>query len=483
MKDRVPPNSLEAEQAVIGSMLVDRRMVQAVLGVVQPTDFYAFVHEELYGAIRTLYERNEPIDKIMLADYLRAKPSRRRTSSAANETQLDDVGGLAYITSLMDAVPTAASAEYYAELVAEKAALRELISFGSVVAKLGFEGEEDVEATLSEARRLFDRATDRTTKRGGGQTVFDGMAENLELLRNVSRGAVSSRAQVTPYESLNEIIGPVMPGGMVLWAAPPKMGKSGIAIACAEWNSRYGISPLFSPEMMTPEVMQRYTAMHGRVSVRKQREGNLSEFDLARIEAARQRFANKPIPVFDRRSVRSIADIRRELRLLEKQGPIGSYFVDGVHRLDDVKPSRGERGVSIDQLFNRMYQALLDLNAEFDCTCHATVHINRTGAQKERPTVNDIRDGGNPEGLMHAIVMPFRPHPTGKPEEQLIGEMIAAAVRDGSSGVAKDFEFIGARSLWIDTKGHDGRPWFDPIRTAAEREPEREVFDYYGQAS
>src|SRR5579863_10401843 len=140
--DRIPPHNLEAEMALIGSALVDRDIMDKIGAIVRPSDFYAHVHETIYGALLDLYERGEPLDKITLAESLRTRDV------------LERVGGLSYLSSLMDTVQTAASATYYAKIVREKSVLRSLIHAGTEITQLGYEGEEDVPAALDRSEQL-----------------------------------------------------------------------------------------------------------------------------------------------------------------------------------------------------------------------------------------------------------------------------------------------------------------------------------------
>jgi len=140
--DRIPPNNLEAEMAVIGSVLVDREMMAAVGEIVRPGDFYAHVHETIFSVLIDLFERGEPLDKISVSEELR----RRNV--------LERVGGLSYIGALMDTVQTAGSARYYATIVHEKAVLRSLIHAGSEITQLGYEGEQDVLGALDRSEQL-----------------------------------------------------------------------------------------------------------------------------------------------------------------------------------------------------------------------------------------------------------------------------------------------------------------------------------------
>src|SRR5690348_3353318 len=140
--ERIPPNNLEAEMAVIGSVLVDREMLAAVGEIIRPTDFYAHVHETIFTVLLDLYERGEPLDKISVSEELR----RRGV--------LERVGGISYISALMDTVQTAGSARYYATIVHEKAVLRSLIHAGTEITQLGYEGEEDVAGALDRSEQL-----------------------------------------------------------------------------------------------------------------------------------------------------------------------------------------------------------------------------------------------------------------------------------------------------------------------------------------
>ena len=159
--DRIPPSNLEAEMALLGSVLVDKEMMAAVSEIVRPNDFYASLHETIYLALYALYESGKPLDKVALAEELRSRG------------MLDKVGGLAYLSSLMDTVPTAASAEYYAKIMREKASLRGLIHAGTRITQLGYESEDDVPAAIDEVQQIIAAISsrDQNGKTGELETV------------------------------------------------------------------------------------------------------------------------------------------------------------------------------------------------------------------------------------------------------------------------------------------------------------------------
>ncbi len=177
--DRIPPQNLEAEQAILGSLMVDRELVPIVSEIVQKSDFYAPHHATIYDALTALYERGEPIDKVSVSEEL----SRRKL--------LDEVGGVEFISQLLNAVPTSASAEYYARLVAEKAVLRSLITAGGRISVMGFEQPDDVEDTLDRCEQMIFEIGRRHT--GGFTLVRDLLKPAFEQIDKLyhQRGRVT----------------------------------------------------------------------------------------------------------------------------------------------------------------------------------------------------------------------------------------------------------------------------------------------------
>ena len=179
--DRIPPSNLEAEMALLGSVLVDKEMMAAVSEIVRPNDFYASLHETIYLALYALYESGKPLDKVALAEELRSRG------------MLDKVGGLAYLSSLMETVPTAASAEYYAKIVREKASLRGLIHAGTRITQLGYESEDDVPAALDESEQIVYEVGNRDS-RGAFSPCPRSCSTRFTSSRSATRSAATAPA-------------------------------------------------------------------------------------------------------------------------------------------------------------------------------------------------------------------------------------------------------------------------------------------------
>jgi len=455
--DRIPPASLEAEMAVLGSALIDRDALECVMDLLVPADFYALIHEIIFDAIVKLYHAERPVDKLLLAEQLRI------------DGHLEKIGGVPSLNALMDVVPTAASVAYYAGLVREKSMLRDLVRAGTAIAGFGYDGEDDVDDAVARAESAFTRAIDRGLQRAGGVSLGDAMWRNYQRLVERASGMSVSEEILTPWKGLNDLIGPMLPGEMVIWPAQPKTGKSALLFMLADYiAAHYGQVALVSLEMLETAVAMRYGALYGGVSARRQR-GNppLDEVQLRRVLAAADIQAARPIQLYDLQSVSRLSDLRRELRLLAKRGRIRALCIDGVNFLGDIDAERGDRSNKNDRL-DFVYRSLLKFAKEFGLVVHAVQHVNRA-SMGQPPQLKDIRDGGNPEGHAHAIVAPFRPTPDGTIEERKEGKFVVLGAREGESGVVEDLEYIGYRSMWVER----GRaPWFEAQPASTTDAPE-----------
>ena len=442
--DRIPPNNLEAEMAVLGSVLVDRASLDVVDGLVRADDFYALIHETIFAEMLALALAGKPIDKITLAARLR------------DRGHLELVGGLPYLNSLMDTVPTAASATHYATIVREKAQLRALIHAGSEIARSGFEGEHDVQQAISDATTVLRAATERGEATTGGTSLVVALRARYESLTNLAYGVAVDDSQKTLWAGVNALVGGFRPGELVVWPSAPKMGKSAALVMLADFvSAHYGAVAMFALEMGVDASAMRLLALHSSISARAQRAGELSDADLERIAAAQAAIADRPITFFDL-SYSRLADMRRELHVLAKTAPIAAVILDHVNFLTDVDGARGDRTTKHERL-DRVYRELLRIAKEFGCVVHAVQHVSREG-MRSRPTLADIRDGGNPEGHAHAVIFPYRPNPTGSLQERKEGEFIVAAVREGDAGIVP-MRFFGHRGMWLERD--ESCPWFE----------------------
>jgi replicative DNA helicase len=378
--DRIPPSNLEAEMALLGSILVDKEMMSTVAEIVQPSDFYASLHESIYLALFALYERGEPLDKVALAEELR------------NRGMLDKIGGLAYLNSLMDTVPTAASAEYYARIVREKSTLRGLIHAGTQVTQLGYESEDDVPAAIDRAEQVVYDVGNRSEHKAFATvpSLLLGVFQSLER-RHEQKG---DRTGVTSgYRDIDDYTAGWQPGNLIIIAARPAMGKTSIALNMAVAAAKDEKKPiaLFSLEMTKQELVERFLSSEARLDASKLRRGAIADRDWEKIGHAMGVLHELPIYLDDAGAV-TVTEIRSRLRRLKSAHGLSLVVVD---YLQLVRPSTLSRqGVNRNEELSEICRVLKATAKDLGVPIIALAQLNRaveTRADK-RPQLSDLRD-------------------------------------------------------------------------------------------
>lgn len=378
--DRIPPQNLEAEMALLGSILVDREMMATVAEIVDPADFYAAMHETIYTALLTLYERGEPLDKITLSEELKRRD------------QLEKIGGLAFLTSLMDTVPTAASAEYYANIVREKSALRGLIHAGTQITRIGYEGEQDVEGSIDNAEQIVYDVGKRqqhgkfTPVAQMLKPVFDNL-DKLFSQRGDRTGITSG------FRDIDDHTAGFQPGNLVILAARPGMGKTSLALTMAAEAARIDQKPVafFSLEMTNEELVQRLLASAARLDSQKLKRGNIHDHEWTTLSEAMSQLSTLPIYLDDSASV-TMTEIRsRARRLKASSNGLGIIFID---YLQLVRPGQLSKGANRNDEISEICRALKATAKDLEVPIVALAQLNRAveARQDKRPMLSDLRD-------------------------------------------------------------------------------------------
>jgi replicative DNA helicase len=454
--DRIPPSNVEAEAALIGSIMVDATMLDVAAEYVRGTDFHAPLHGLIFETMISIADARKPIDKISLAEELRRRG------------ELDKIGGMAYLSSLMDTVPTSASAEYYARLVREKAVARALIAAGSEITTLGYDAEGDLPVALASAERVLAAATER----GAAPTRLPEQGSMLRAIVTRLCEGEKQRTIAPPYRKLHALTGGFTGGELVAIVAAAKMGKSGFALCMAEYIAEtVGPFAFFATEMGAEATERRRIALRSGVSARKQRTGDLTSSDVDLVIAASDVLRENPLFVLGReyRAIRAFWRACRELR--NAQGPLAGICVDHVGFVEEARLFDKTRTET--QALDDVYRSLLDIAGDFDCPLFVVVHPNREGAieRPSRATLHKIRGGGALENHAHTILCPWRKDPINNPTE---AELIVVATRDGGDGPIP-FDYDGARAAWREVDhGHKMPLWFE--RGAAQALPMEQQF-------
>jgi replicative DNA helicase len=377
--ERIPPSNLEAEMAVLGSLLVDREMMSAVGEILAPSDFYAHVHETIFIALLQLYERGEPLDKITVAEELRSRGL------------LDKIGGLPYLTSLMDTVPTAASAEYYAQIVREKSALRGLIHAGTQITRIGFENEEDVEAALDQSEQIVYEVG-RRQKRGEFSPIYKLLKGTFEQIDRLYHSRGDRTGLTSGFRDIDEYTAGFQPGNFVIVAARPGMGKTSMALTMAAAAAKEEQKPIaiFSLEMTNEELVTRLLCAEARINSQNLRRGNVKDAEWEKISAGMSALSQLQLFIDDSGTV-SVTEIRSRCRRLQSADGLAAVFID---YLQLVRPSGTTRSQNRNDELSEICRMLKATAKDLQIPIIALAQLNRgvESRNDKRPMLADLRD-------------------------------------------------------------------------------------------
>ncbi len=423
--DRIPPQNLEAEMALIGSLLVDREIAGVVAEIVKPEDFYAHVHETIYQAIIDLYDRGEPLDKITVSEELQRR------------NMLERVGGLSYLSSLMDTVQTAASATYYAKIVREKATLRGLIHAGTEISRLGFDSEADVDGALDRCEQLVYEVGSHQL---GGEFVPIKalMKPAFEQIDKLFHQRGDRTGLTTGFSDVDQMTTGLHPGNLVIIAARPGFGKTSLALNMAVATAKEDQLPVafFSLEMTNDELLQRLICSEANLNSLNIRKGNIKNNEWSIIAEAMSRLNELPIYLDDQGSI-TVSEIRSRSRRLKSLHGLGIVFIDYLQLL---RPAPSNRSVNRNEELSEICRVLKATAKDLEVPIVALAQLNRSleARQDKRPMLSDLRDSGAIEQEADLVEFLYRdgyynPDAT----EADLTELILAKQRNGPTGLVK----------------------------------------------
>jgi replicative DNA helicase len=407
---RVPPHNLQAEESLLGAMLLSRDAIAAASEVgISGADFYKPAHGHIYDAILAIYQRGEPVDPVTVAESLR------------RADLLDAVGGTAVLVTLQSGTPATTSAARYARIVEEHALLRRLIMVASDIAEAAFDVPDDVVGTLDRAEAsIYEvaqrRVTDSMAKIGG---LLDANLDRLEML--YERGETITGLP-TGYIDLDDILAGLQPSNLVVVGARPAMGKTAFAMGIATHAGVEAHKPVlvFSLEMSQLEVSQRILCAEARVDSSRVRTGKLTQSDWQKISHAVGRITDAPIYIDDNANV-TVMDIRAKARRLRSQlGDLGCIIIDYI-QLMTGRSNAESRQVEVSEISRN----LKILARELECPVVALAQLNRSLEQRadKRPMLSDLRESG-------CLTAETRLLRADTNAEVTLGELVASDERD-----------------------------------------------------
>jgi replicative DNA helicase len=421
--ERVPPHNIEAEQAVLAAMLIDREAITRVLQVLDTDCFYRQAHRLIFEAIYNLFERGEPVDLITLRDAL--------------SNQLEDIGGYGYLVDLASSIPTTAHAEYYAKIVADKAILRQLIRTGSDIVHAAFAAEDDVEAVLDDAeRRILEIGQKRAS--GSMTPIKDVILDTFETIESRYADKNALLGAPSGFYDLDTMLSGFQPSDLLILAARPAMGKTSLALNFCRNVAVDANKPtlLFSLEMSKEQLVQRLLCAEAGIDSAALRSGYLRESDWSKLTQAIGVLSEAPIFIDDSSNL-SVADIRSKARrIMAENGDLGMIMVDYLQLMSS--PSKSSR--ADDNRATAMAaisRGLKQLARELRVPVIALSQLSRAVESRpnKRPMLSDLRESGSIEQDADIVIFIYRDeYYNPDTDKKSLAELIIAKHRNGPVG-------------------------------------------------
>jgi replicative DNA helicase len=428
----VPPQNLEAEESVLGAMMISPGAIAAVSEILDAGDFYRESHARIYKAALHLYGQNEPVDAITLTNELEQRG------------ELDAVGGRVRLHELARLVPATANARHYAEIVRENATLRGLIRAGGEIAQLGWEHEGEPTELVARAEQLVFELAER---RAQGELVLfkDTLVEAFERISHLYESGAEVTGLPTGFKELDRITAGLQPANLVILAARPSMGKSGFALEIASHVAVETGRPaaFFSLEMSRQEVAQRLICSRGRVDSNAVRTGRLTKDDWSRLTKACSELEGAPLFVDDTPGL-SLLELRARAQTLKRREPNLSLIVVDYLQL----MTTGTREESRLQEVSKISRDLKALAKDLDVPVVALSQLNRSPEQRhdKRPVLSDLRESGSIEQDADVVMFLYREEYYDRDQtdadKQGKAEVIIAKHRNGATD-SFEVNFIG----------------------------------------
>lgn len=421
MLDRIPPQNIEAEQAVLGAMLIEREAISKVAEFLRAEDCYREAHRLIYNAIIELFNKNDAVDMVTVIEFLR------------KGDKLESAGGISYITSLTNSVPTAANVLYHARIVEEKALLRQLINAATNIASSGYEGSEEVATILDTAEKTIMAVSSR--RMGGEFTpiksiIFDAFNKIEQLY--ASKGSITGLS--TGFKDLDKLTSGLQPSDLILIAARPSMGKTAFVLNIAQ---HIGIKEkkavaFFSLEMSKEQLVQRMLCAESTIDSQRLRIGELEANDWTKLVSGADRLSAAPIFIDDTAGI-TVMEMRSKARRLKIEHDLQLIIIDYLQLMQGS--SKGGKGSeNRQQEISEISRSLKGLAREIGVPVVALSQLSRSveSRQVKKPMLSDLRESGSLEQDADIVAFLYRDDYYNPDSEQKnITEVIIAKHRNG----------------------------------------------------
>lgn len=420
MNKELPPQNLDAEKSLLGALLLDKDIIVRVADVVRPEDFYDERNGQVYAAILELYEDRQPVDLVTVTEKLSGKG------------KLEGVGGAAKIAALTTSTPSAAHAAQYAEIIANKATLRRLVSASATIGELALASDIKLDDALDKAEQtLF--AVSRKHLKNSFTMVKDVLSETFERIDNLHENRGQLRGVPTGFSDLDNMLAGLQGSDLVIVAARPSMGKTSLAVNMALNAARDGHFSvgIFSLEMSKEQLIDRLLSTQSGIDAWKLRTGNLAPEDFERLSEAMGKLADAPIYIDDT-AFMTVMEIRTKARRLKTERGLDMLIVDHIQLMEGSRTYEGRV-----QEISEISRSLKALAKELNIPVIAVSQLSRAVEQRPKkiPQLSDLRESGSIEQDADVVLFVYREeYYEPDTERRNIADIFIAKHRNGPTG-------------------------------------------------
>lgn len=428
MIDRVPPQNIDAEQAVLGAMLIKKEAIAEVSQILRPEDFYRDAHKIVYEAMLTLFNKNEPADIVTVSDYLN------------NENLIEKVGGVTFITALANTVPTAANVTYHAKIVREKSDLRHLINTATDIAGMAYESSDDVADVIDKSEKMIMEVANRQNV-SAFTPMRDIVMETFDKINVLYESKGGLTGIPCGFTDLDKLTSGLQASDLILVAARPSMGKTaftlniGAHVALKEHKN----VAFFSLEMSKQQLVQRMLCSEGGIDSQKLRKGELDKTDWSKLVNVANKVAEAPLYIDDTAGI-TVMELRSKARRLKAEKGLDLIIIDYLQLMQGRtgKGATDNRQQEISEISRSLKAVARELNVPVIALSQLSRSVE--SRQIKRPMLSDLRESGSLEQDADIVMFLYR-EDYYDPEtvNKNITEVIVAKHRNGPVDTVKMF--------------------------------------------
>jgi len=437
--DRVPPYNLEAEESTLGSMLISREAVMAVIEILSEEDFYRKTNQEIFMALKELFAKGEPIDTITTADYLKKKGV------------LEEVGDNTYIHSLVSNLPLAANAAYYARIVKHMAVLRRLIYAATEIAVMGYEVPENLSLTIDKAQQLIFsiyQDVNNDSKSGKISAIKDVLSDVYTQVTNLYEKKSSMTGISTGFIDLDKKTSGLQDSDLIIIASRPGMGKTSYALQIARNAAMLEKIPVafFSLEMSKEQIAQRLMCSEARIDVQRLRSGNLRDDEWPKLGRAIENLAQCDIYIDDA-AFMTVMDLRSRARMLVSTHGIKLLIVDYLQLMQSGINFKENRVLEITEISRNLKGIAKELKIPVIALSQLSREVEKR--ERKRPVLADLRESGAIEQDADMVLLLYRDDYYDETSSEAgLAEINIAKHRNGPTGTIK-LKFFKEYTLFV----------------------------------